>query len=275
MGRVGPGGRPRRAAQAAPHRQEDLRPAGRGEGLRRLLLDRPALRARVEARPLGRRGRGLPGAGVGAGHLPGGLRQLPRRRRGRGACPQAAGGDASPLQRQAVRRPEVAEVGVPVRGARGGLLALGPRPEGAGPGQRDRGGQDGPRRGDGVRAVLPVQGALPRRVEVLQPILGQREGVGGERGRLPEAQPPRAGAQGRVARRAERPAGGGVRAPERRGEVPRAPRRASTRRAGPRCASSRAAGSPTTPRSTCSPGGSPPGRTAEGAGRTCPSTTAS
>ena len=118
----------------------------------------------------------------GPGHLPGGLRQLPRRRRGRGAGPQAAGGDPSPLQRQAVLRAEVSEVGVPVRGARGDLLALGPRPEGAGPGQRDRGGQDGPRRGDGVRAVLPVQGALPRRVEVLQPLLGQREGVGGERG---------------------------------------------------------------------------------------------
>ena len=201
----------RRAPQAAPHRQEDLRQARGRARLGGVVLNGAALRAGVEARAGRGSGRGLPGR-VGSGHLPGGLRQLPRRRRGRGAGPQAAGGDPSPLQRRAVLRAEVSEVGVSVRGARGGLLALGPRPEGAGPGQRDRGGRDGPRRGDGVRAVLPVQGALPRRVEVPRPLLGQREGVGGERGRLPEAQPPRAGAQGRVARRAERPAGGGVRA---------------------------------------------------------------
>lgn len=138
-------------------------------------------------------GRGLPGAGVAGRHLPGRLRQLPRGRRGGAPRPEAARLHAAALQRQAVRGDEVAEGRVPVRRARRGVRPLGPRAAGGGARQRHRGRQDGPRGGGRVEAVLPVQGALPLREPLLQPLLGQREGLRRERGGVPAPQPPRPG----------------------------------------------------------------------------------
>ena len=117
------------------------------------------------------------------------LRQLPCRHRRRGARPQAAGGDAAALERPPVRRGALAGVGVHVRGAGRDIRALGARPQGDGPRQRHRGGQDGPRRGHRVEAVLAVQGPLPLRGQVLQPLLRQREGLRRERRRVLAAQP--------------------------------------------------------------------------------------
>lgn len=128
MGRGRSRGRPRGPEEAAPHSQADLRQARRRARLRRLLLHRAEVRPRAQARPGGGGRRGVPRARVGARHLPGRFRELPRRGRREDPRPQAAGRDASALERPAVRRPHVAEVGVPVRRAARDLPPLGPAP---------------------------------------------------------------------------------------------------------------------------------------------------
>ena len=110
VGRGRPRGRPRGPEEAAPHRQADLRQAGRRARLRRV-LHRAEVRPRAQARPGGGGRRGAPRARVGARHLPGRFREPPRRGRWEGPRPQAAGRDAPALERPAVRRPHVAEVG--------------------------------------------------------------------------------------------------------------------------------------------------------------------
>lgn len=95
-----------------------------------VLLDGPQVRARLAAGAVGGRRRGLPGARVAGGDLPGRLRQLPCRHRWRGARPQAAGGDAAALERPPARRSALAGVGVHVRGAGRDIRALGARPPG-------------------------------------------------------------------------------------------------------------------------------------------------
>lgn len=127
MGRGRSRGRPRGPEEAAPHRQADLRQARRRARLRRLVLHRAEVRPRAQARPGGGGRRGVPRARVGARHLPGRFRELPRRGRREDPRPQAAGRDAPALERPAVRRPHVAEVGVPVRRAARDLPPLGPR----------------------------------------------------------------------------------------------------------------------------------------------------
>ena len=104
-------GRPRGPEEAAPHRQADLRQAGRRARLRRLVLHRAEARPRAQARPGGGGRGGAPRARVGARHPPGRLRGPPRRGRREGPRPQAAGRDAPALERPAVRRPHVAEAG--------------------------------------------------------------------------------------------------------------------------------------------------------------------
>lgn len=203
MGRGRSRGRPRGPEEAAPHSQADLRQARRRARLRRLLLHRAEVRPRAQARPGGGGRRGVPRARVGARHLPGRFRELPRRGRREDPRPQAAGRDASALERPAVRRPHVAEVGVPVRRAARDLPPLGPRPGGDGARQRHRGGQDGTRRGHGIEAVLAVQSPLPLREPVLQPLFGKREGLRRERRGVPPAQPPRPRACVRRAPRAQ------------------------------------------------------------------------
>lgn len=78
--------------------------------------------------------------------------------------------------------------------------------------RRHRGGRARARRGGRVAPVL----AVPRPLQDGQPLprtmLRQREGVGRERRRVHPPQPARA--QGRLARRAQRPAAGGLRPPE-------------------------------------------------------------
>ena len=91
-----------------------------------------------------------------------------------------------------------------LRGSRRGLRA---RRQGAardGARQRDRGRSDALREGDRVAAVLAAEGALPLRVEVLQPPLGKREGVRRERRRLPSQEPPRSRPVRRVRGRTQR-----------------------------------------------------------------------
>lgn len=221
MGRGRSRGRPRGPEEAAPHSQADLRQARRRARLRRLLLHRAEVRPRAQARPGGGGRRGVPRARVGARHLPGRFRELPRRGRREDPRPQAAGRDASALERPAVRRPHVAEVGVPVRRAARDLPPLGPRPGGDGARQRHRGGQDGTRRGHGIEAVLAVQGPLPLREPVLQPLFGKREGLRRERRGVPPAQPPRPRACVRRAPRAQRVPRRGVREGQRGGALPR------------------------------------------------------
>lgn len=221
MGRGRSRGRPRGPEEAAPHSQADLRQARRRARLRRLLLHRAEVRPRAQARPGGGGRRGVPRARVGARHLPGRFRELPRRGRREDPRPQAAGRDASALERPAVRRPHVAEVGVPVRRAARDLPPLGPRPGGDGARQRHRGGQDGTRRGHGIEAVLAVQSPLPLREPVLQPLFGKREGLRRERRGVPPAQPPRPRACVRRAPRAQRVPRRGVREGQRGGALPR------------------------------------------------------
>ncbi len=72
-----------------------LRQARRRARLRRLLLHRAEVRPRAQARPGGGGRRGVPRARVGARHLPGRFRELPRRGRREDPRPQAAGRDAS------------------------------------------------------------------------------------------------------------------------------------------------------------------------------------
>ena len=97
----------------------------------------------------------------------------------------------------------------------------GARPQGDGPRQRHRGGQDGPRRGHRVEAVLAVQGPLPLRGQVLQPLLRQREGLRRERRGVLAAQPPGAGPVLRVDGGAQPLPRRGVRRAQRRLARPR------------------------------------------------------
>ncbi len=83
--------------------------------------------------------------------------------------------------------------------------------------QRHRGGADAVRQGHGVRTLLAVPGPPPLRGPPPRPVLRQREGVGGERRRVPEAQPPRARARGVAAGRAQWHAQGRLRQDERAG----------------------------------------------------------
>lgn len=106
-----PRGRPQRPEEAAPHRQADLRQAGRRARLRRLAPHRAEVRPRAQACPGGGVRRGVPRARVGTRHLPGRFRELPHRGRREGPRPQAANRDAPTLERPAVRRPHVAEAG--------------------------------------------------------------------------------------------------------------------------------------------------------------------
>lgn len=229
-------GRPRGPEEAAPHRQADLRQARRRARLRRLVLHRAEVRPRAQACP-GRGGRrGVPRARVGARHLPGRFRELPRRGRREDPRPQAAGRDAPALERPAVRRPHVAEVGVPVRRAARDLPPLGLRPGGDGARQRHRGGQDGARRGHGIEAVLAVQGPLPLREPVLQPLFGKREGLRRERRGVPPAQPPRPRAGVRHAPRAQRVPRRGMREDQRRAAATAGRTERPTGRTSPPCA---------------------------------------
>ncbi len=226
------GGGPGRAEETAPHRQEDLRQAGGRAGLRGLLLVGVPLRGEVEGGERGPvRARRLPGARVGAGSRPGRLRQLPLRdRRGR-ARHEAARSHPAPFQRALLQGDVLRALGVPLRRAAPHLRVDRPGPGAARAGQRDRGGEDGARAGHRVRPVLPVQGPLPMREPLPQPLFGQREGLGGERRGVPEAQPPGAAALRRLPGRAQRDAPRGLRAGERRRALPRrqADRRGASR----------------------------------------------
>lgn len=207
--RLGARGGPRGAAQAAPRRQGGLRQVGRRARLRRVVLERPPLRRRLAAGPRGGvRERRLPGARLGAGHRAGRLRQLQVRGRREGPGRQAPRRRAAALQRPLLHGDAVAALRAPVRRAARGARVDREGAFRARAGQRDRSRQDGPRRGDGVPAVLPVQDALQVREQVLQPLLRQREGLGRERGRVPAAQPPGARAprldDGRAQRRPSR-----------------------------------------------------------------------
>lgn len=101
------------------------------------------------------------------------------------------------------------------------LSPLGPRPGGDGARQRHRGGQDGARRGHGIEAVLAVQGPLPLREPVLQPLFGKREGLRRERRGAPPAQPPRPCVGVRRASRVRRVPRRGAREGQRGGALPR------------------------------------------------------
>lgn len=160
----------------------------------------------------------VPRARVGAGHGAGRLRELPGDGRGTHGRPEAPGGDAAALQRPLLRRPAVREGRGLLPGPEGGLRADRARAAPARARQRHRGRQDGVRQGHGVEALLPVPGALPLREPLLQPLLREREGVGGERRGLPAPQPPRPGPRGGLAGRAQREARVRLRPHQRRSE---------------------------------------------------------
>ena len=173
------------SAKAAPYGEADLRQARRGGGPRRILRDGLQVRAGVEAGAEAVARRWLPRARLGAGDHAGRLRQLRRHSRGQEPRVRAARGRAPAIEVEVLRGNGVREGGVLLRGARRGPRA---RRQGAardGARQRDRGRSDALREGDRVAAVLAAEGALPLRVEVLQPPLGKREGVRRERRRLP------------------------------------------------------------------------------------------
>lgn len=162
-------------AQAAPHRQADLRALARGDALRGRLRHREEIRAREEGRDEGV-GHGLHGAGAGARRGAGRLR---RRRRG---LPGGEGAHALlraqlPLLQHgvlpAVRRRDVR---VRLPGAQGRLRAHRRRPAPHRVRQRHRRRAQVRSQGDRGRA-LP-QDARPLRVRggLRQPQLRPREG---------------------------------------------------------------------------------------------------
>ena len=188
----------------------------------------------MEARACDRREGRLPRARVGAGHRPGRLRQL----RGGGfrgeAALEAAGAHLAPLERALRRRRHVAALRMHVRGPGRHLRvdrALAARARAR---QRHGGWPARSRGGHRVAPLLAVPRPLPHGKPLLQPQLGQREGLRGERRGVPEEEPPRAGAPGRLPRRAERAAARRVRPPERRIAGARRPAHAGGARRGPR-----------------------------------------
>ena len=201
--RVARGGRPR-PEEAAPYRQESLRPPGRRARLRRLPLDGRALREGMEGGegPLAH-GR-VPRARLARRSCAGRLRQRDRGARRVGGGAPRAGGELPPLQRPLLRLLHVAEVGVSLRVDDAGLRARRRRPPHARARQRDRGRQAARRGRAGERPVHGVQAAPGLRGQVLQPLRGPREGLRRERGRVPEAQPDGARPRGRGPRRAQR-----------------------------------------------------------------------
>ena len=143
-----------RASSATP-RSGVLRPAGRGEGLRGLLLHGPAPRARLARRAPGRRG--------DEGYLELEWAPAPRRSTSAASRPtwpasasrSSCSSSRCRTQTPAARTPglHVAALGVHVRGPladRAGRARAG----GARARQRHRGGQDVARGGDGVPPVL-------------------------------------------------------------------------------------------------------------------------
>ena len=133
---------------------------------------------------------------------------------------EAAGRHAAPLQRPLLRRDAQRAVRVPVRRARPDLRVGGPGARHARARQRRLGGQDGPRQGDGVPALLAVQGPLPLSEPLLQPLLRQREGLRRERRGLPAPQPARPGAVRPVAGGTQPCPEGRLRPHQRLGQVP-------------------------------------------------------
>lgn len=100
--------------------------------------------------------------------------------------------------------------------------------------QCHRGGADALRQGDGVQALLPAQGPLPLRGQVLQPRFRKREGIGGERRGVPAPQPPRPRALRAEPRCAELDAALRLQEGQRHGEEQAARTRAQGLRRGPR-----------------------------------------
>lgn len=234
LDRLGARGGPGRAAQAAPHREAHLRQDGGGTRLRGVLRFRLEARGAMEGRARARLPpRRLPRARLGARHGAGGLRELPLRGSRRPAGHEAARGDAAALQRPLLRRDVLGAARVPVRRAARRVRADRPGAGAHRPGQRHRGGQDGARRGDRVRAVLAVPGPLPLREPPLQPLFRQREGLRGERRRAPAPQPARPGAVRRLAGGAQRDAAPGLRAGQRVVEMPGRQGRGRGARRGP------------------------------------------
>lgn len=238
-------------AQAAPHREAHPRQARRGGGLPGLLRDGRELRQGREGADRsgarGARGPGVPGPRLAPRRVPGRLRPggLPRPRDApAGPLP---GGRVPALQRRA--RPGVlgrdGRVRVPraarrVRVRRRRAFAGGVR-------QRHRGRPQGRLQGRDVGALPGVRRPLRPRLQLHQPLLGQREGQRGEQGGGAQAQPVRPGPLLPRRRGVQPQASGACARPPRRGSRatgrgPRSP--GSSRRTAPRCSRCRARPSP-------------------------------
>ena len=184
-------------AQAAPYREAHPRQARRGGGLPGFLRDGQELRqgrkGADRSGTRGARGPGVPGPRLAPRRVPGRLRPggLPRPRDApAGPLP---GGRVPALQRRA--RPGVlgrdGRVRVPraarrVRVRRRRAFAGGVR-------QRHRGRPQGRLQGRDVGALPGVRRPLRPRLQLHQPLLGQREGQRGEQGGGAQAQPVRPG----------------------------------------------------------------------------------
>lgn len=184
-------GRPPRPQEAAPQRAEDLRQARRRAGLRGILSDGVPLCEGMEARAGAVPTRRLPRARLGAGHHAGRLWHLHRHRRRREARAEAPRRDVPAFERPLLHRDDVREGRVLLRGARRDIRDGRARAAPRRARQCHRGGADALRQGDGVQALLPAQGPLPLRGQVLQPRFRKREGIGGECRGVPAPQPPR------------------------------------------------------------------------------------
>lgn len=233
-----------RVAQAAPHREAHPRQARRGGGLPGLLRDGQELRRGREGADRsgarGARGPGVPGPRLAPRRVPGRLRPggLPRPRDApAGPLP---GGRVPALQRRARPgvlgrdgRMRVSRAARRVRVRRRRAFAGGVR-------QRHRGRPQGRLQGRDVGALPGVRRPLRPRLQLHQPLLGQREGQRGEQGggrsgatcssRSPPSTTSRRSTAGfwsaaRPPRRGSRTTGRGPRSPgSSRGTAPRCPR---------------------------------------------------
>lgn len=183
-------GRPLRPREAAPQRAGDLRQARRRAGLRGILSDGVPLCEGMEARAGAVPTRRPPRARLGAGHHAGRLRHL-HRRRGRESRAEAPRRDVPAFERPLPHRDDAREGRVLLRGARRDIRDGRARAAPRRARQCRRGGADALRQGDGVQALLPAQGPLPLRGQVLQPRFRKREGIGGECRGVPAPRPPR------------------------------------------------------------------------------------
>lgn len=151
MGRGRPRGRPRGPEEAAPHRQADLRQAGRRARLRRPVLHRAEVRPRAQARPGGDGRRGGTSSSSG--------RPAPARSISGTSAPRPAGGPSTPGCRSRRSRTRTTRSAPPsCRRGREAVLAHHRRPGGAAGARRPEAG--------GVPGGLPQGGeARPQGLE--------------------------------------------------------------------------------------------------------------